>query len=261
MHRIRRLFFLTILLGGVAAGWVYRTPIITLYRNHFGTPKVAEEKEVPDPIRYEALIRELEAKRIALAERYAGARTAVEISNVIRDCQETLETTLPEMMRCWLGTPWDYHGTCQKPGSGKIACGYFVSTVLRDAGFRVERFKLAQQPSQRIINTFLPRENIHVRAGLDYERFLKEVISRGPGLRIVGLDKHVAFLVVTESEEVRFIHSSGAPPYCVVDEDRATANSLRNSRYRVTGNLTRNPELIHGWLAGAPWPTYSPPSS
>jgi len=259
MKRIRRFATLSLLLVGVAAGWTYRAPILALYHTYFANAALPrEETPEPDPERYQELIGELSERRIELATRYAQARTASEISETVTASQRTLETFLPEMMRCWLGTPWDFNGTCQSPGSGKIACGYFVSTILRDAGFRVQRVRLAQQPSQRIIRTFMPRKKMHIRAGLNYQQFLSEVTSRGPGIRIVGLDRHVAFLVISESHEVNFIHSSGAAPYCVVDEDSENAGSLQRSNYRVTGNLTRNPEIIHGWLTGAEWPTYRP---
>jgi hypothetical protein len=245
----------------VAAGWIYRDPLLTFYQAHFGASVPPPPEARPDPVQYRRLIRELAAKRAELARRYAEARTAVEISSVIDESSQVLETTLPAMMRCWLGTPWDHNGTCEQPGGGEIACGYFVSTILRDAGFRVERFRLAQQASENIIRTFLPRQQAPVRIGMAYREFLDEVKARGPGIRLVGLDTHAAFLVVPPAGEVRFIHSSGASPKCVVDEDRDQAASLRDSNYRVTGNLTRNPEVIHGWLTGASWPTKLPASS
>lgn len=260
MKYLRRLLFLSILGVGVALGWIYRGPLIDLCQKHFGASGTPVVQPKPDPQRYQQLIAELKRERETLAKRYASARTAKEISNVINESQWLLEKMLPEMMRCWLGTPWGFHGTCETPGSGEIACGYFVSTILRDASFKVERFRLARQPSQRIIRTFVPKKEMHIRTRLNYEGFLAQVIERGPGIRIVGLDKHVTFLVVTEEKEVRFIHSSGASPYCVVDEDQSNASSLKNSHYRVTGNLTRNPEIIHGWLTGAEWPTYQPAS-
>jgi hypothetical protein len=258
MKHLRRLVILSILGVGVAVGWLYRGPLIELYQKHIRGGEAPSLRAKPDPVRYRQLIAKLQQERRNLAIRYAEARTAREISDVIRESQELLEKTLPEMMRCWLGTPWDFHGTCEMPGGGKIACGYFVSTILRDADFRVERFKLAKQPSQGIVRTFVPRKQMHITSGLGYEDFLDQVVARGPGIRIVGLDKHVAFLVVTEEKEIRFIHSSGADPHCVVDEDRDTASSLKQSQYRVTGNLTRNPEIIHGWLTAGDWPTYEP---
>ena len=100
-------------------------------------------------------------------------------------------------MQCWLGTPWDFNGTAHEPGTGKVACGYFVSSVLQDAGFRVEWAPLAQQASQNILRTFLSAEEMKIRVGMDYDRFLNEVLSSGRGIYIVGLDSHVAFLVLS----------------------------------------------------------------
>jgi hypothetical protein len=255
MKKLRRLFILLILAGSAYAGWVYRDPLLNLYQQHIVRDAPPGDAPKPDPERYQELISQLEAKRLDLANRYAEARTAREISDVVTEGQRTLEALLPAMMRCWLGTPWDFNGMSQTPGSGKIACGYFVSTILRDAGFAVERIRLAQQPSQRIIGTFMPNKSMVIRASQNYDTFVDEAKGRGPGIHIVGLDNHVAFLVIPESGGIRFIHSSGAHPYCVVDEDRKNAGSLQRSNYRVIGNLTRNPEVIHGWLTGQKWPT------
>jgi len=241
--------------GAIALGWYFRDPITSLSQKLRQGPGEENSKGTPNPELYQELIEELQVKQLSLAERYHKARTALEISQVIKESRATLHRNLPALMRCWLGTDWDFNGTCTKPGSGKIACGYFVSTILRDAGFKVERIRLAQQPSQNIIATFLPRQEMHVRAGTSYDDFLSEVISRGSGIRIVGLDKHVAFIVVEENQSIRFIHSSGGYPYCVVDEDRDNATALQNSKYRVTGDFTHSDEVIHRWLVGEKWPT------
>src|ERR1700741_5295000 len=52
------------------------------------------------------------------------------------------------LLPCWYGTPWGFYGTTEEPGQGTIACGYFVTTVLRDAGCSLQRIKLAQYPSE-----------------------------------------------------------------------------------------------------------------
>ena len=79
--------------------------------------------------------------------------------------------------------------------------------------------------------------------------------ASGKGVYLVGLDSHVAFLVVTDEGEIRFIHSSGASPYCVVDESRDEARVLQNSRWRVTGNLTACGEVLESWLLGTRFKT------
>lgn len=203
----------------------------------------------PDAARYAILKEEAERWRKDLAARHARARTAEEKERVLAEARRFLETLLPAMMRCWLGTRWDFHGTSETPGEGKIACGYFVATVLRDAGFRVDRYQLARQPSQNILRTFLPREALTLRVGVPYERFADELAAADPGIRVVGLDHHVAF-VVGGADDFRFIHSSGSEPWCVVDEDRSRAEVLRRSNYRVHGSLTGDPALVLRWLRG-----------
>ncbi|MDA7518873.1 hypothetical protein N9124_02155 [bacterium] len=246
-------FLLFLIAAGLAyGGWRFRDQLVATYRE---VSTVGEAQAVPDPERYQVLKQELELKRSGLAHRYASARTAGEIQNVRNEAKQTLEATLPEMMRCWLGTEWDFNGTAQIPGEGKIACGYFVSTVMRDAGFQVERIHLAQQPSQNIIRTFLPRHQMHIEAGLSYDRFLEKFKSHGPGIHIVGLDRHVAFIVVSEDGELRFIHSSGGAAKCVVDQDQRKAHALRKSKYRVTGNISRSDDVIHQWLTKEKWKT------
>ena len=51
----------------------------------------------------------------------------------------------------WSGTGWDYNGVSRTPGQGSIACGYFVTTLLQDLGFSVERVRLAQAASSIMI--------------------------------------------------------------------------------------------------------------
>lgn len=235
----------------VAAGWsawCYRDVLARLLRADAPEASTAGTAQ-PDAERYTILKDEAERWRKDLAARHARARTPDEKERVLEEARRFLETLLPAMMRCWLGTPWDFHGTSETPGEGKIACGYFVATVLRDAGFRVDRYQLARQPSQNILRTFLPREALTLRVGVPYEHFADELTAAGPGIRVVGLDHHVAF-VVGGADEFRFIHSSGSKPWCVVDEDRTQAEVLQRSNYRVHGSLTSDPALILRWLRG-----------
>jgi hypothetical protein len=59
----------------------------------------------------------------------------------------------------WHGTQRDFNGTTQTPRKGSIACGYFVSTVLRDAGIQLNRIKLGQSASQVFIKTFANKKD------------------------------------------------------------------------------------------------------
>ncbi len=149
----------------------------------------------------------------------------------------------------WYGTPWDFNGTSETPGEGTIACGYFVTTVLRDIGLGVNRVELAQLPSESIIKSLVSEEHIRRFSDASLEAFVQSVQEWGAGLYVVGLDCHVGF-IACDGDDVRFLHSAFAPPYCVVSEDAAESPVLGGSRYRVLGKLTSDPKLLRTWLAG-----------
>lgn len=244
---------LLLLASAGAAGWLYREQISAFFESPPGSD--SEPAAAPDPETYTALSDDLEKNRQRLGQRYRQAGNNSERAKILGEARELLEDNLPALMRCWLGTPWDFNGTAHEPGRGEVACGYFVSSVLQDAGFRVEWARLAQQASQNILGTFVPRAEMNFLVGVPYQEFLDAVGSSGRGIYIVGLDSHVAFLVVPEEGEIRFIHSSGASPYCVVDESRDDAHVLRHSNYRVTGNLTASGEVVRSWLLGTDFKT------
>lgn len=205
----------------------------------------------PDPATYLTLCADLEKRRAALEKRHLAARGESDRAIIEAEARADLESTLPAMMKCWLGTPWDFNGTAAGPGQGKIACGYFVATVLRDAGFRVDRYKLAQQASEHILQTFIDRKSFQLSAGKPYESFVSSVGKIEPGICLVGLDTHVGFLI-REGSVFRMVHSSGSQPWCVVDEDRDHAVVLQRSSYRLVGNLTADKTLIRKWLRAEP---------
>ncbi|BCU76313.1 hypothetical protein [Luteolibacter sp. LG18] len=225
--------------------------------------KLAPQATLPDPgpkpnaARYASLCQELAARRQSLATRWKKTRNAREKESIENEARTALESQLPAMMRCWLGTPWDFNGTATEPGGGKIACGYFVATLLRDAGFRVDRARLAQQASENIMRSFLDAKACHRTAGQPYDAFAAAVHAAEPGISIVGLDSHVGFLVNT-ADDFHMIHSSGSQPWCVVDEPSAEAGVLKRSNYRVTGHLTADRGVLRKWLSGDTIPVRVP---
>lgn len=249
LRAMRRLIILSAILIAIFAGtgfW-FRESVRQMWIHRFSPLEKNGPAAKPDPETYATMIGDLERWRQDLATRLAAARTPEETAAVKNDARIILEKALPEMMRCWLGTPWDFHGTAERPGDGRIACGYFVSTVLKDAGFRVNRYRLAQQPSENILRSFLPRESCKLNVGKPYDTFADELLTREPGIYIVGLDNHVAFLVV-RPDGFRFIHSSGSRPWCVVDESRSEAKVLQSSNWRMIGNLTADSAVLGRWL-------------
>jgi hypothetical protein len=225
--------------------WALREPLMRALPN-----QLKSAKPCPDAKTYAVLVSELARWRRDLAERHRKARGDGERAAVEKDARLLLERVLPEMMRCWLGTPWDFHGIAEHPGEEGIACGYFVATVLKDAGFKLDRYQLAKQPSENILRSFLPRESCVLRVGEDYKAYTDRLEGAEPGIHLMGLDTHVGFIVLGNDGGFRFIHSSGSDPWCVVDEDRDKAVVLQRSRWRMLGNLTADRQVVRRWLRG-----------
>lgn len=250
---MRTLFITLGLFIILAAGavWFIKSPPTSLTATADGQDLPAP---VPDPETYAVTVADIKFHREKLATEYRQARTDSERQKVIGSARSLLELTMPSLMRCWLGTPWDFNGIASEPGGGKVACGYFVSTVMRDAGFDVHRIRLAQQASQNILRTFLPRNQLHIKTATEYSDYMDIVRGKPHGIYIIGLDKHVGFLVHNDGG-LRFIHSGGLLQR-VVDESQAEAYSIQQSNYRVIGNLTGSDELIRKWLLNTPFPTH-----
>lgn len=138
------------------------------------------------------------------------------------------------LLPCWYGTPWDFNGTTQIPGEGNIACGYFVTTTLRDAGMKINRVKLAQCVSQNLLWDLCKDFKKYSDKPLEY--FVKDLEKTGYGLYIVGLDNHTGYLF-NDGKDVWFIHSGVYPPKCALKEKAINSITLKNSRYRVVGRI------------------------
>ncbi len=201
------------------------------------------------PNSYKELLATLETDRLRLASRYQHASTA-EQRALIAEARTVLTRSIyDQLFPAWYGTAWDFNGTTEIPQQGKIACGYFVSTVLRDAGSKVERVRLAQQASENIILSLTKDPYVKRFRRVAIGDFVSAVKAWGPGIYIVGLDNHVGFIVNTV-DDVYFVHSSYVEPYMVVKEKAIDSQILAASNYRVLGNVFADDELITSWLLG-----------
>jgi len=82
----------------------------------------------------------------------------------------------------WFGTAWNFNGTSETPQQGCIACGYFVTTVLRDAGLPIARVKLAQCASEQMITSLIQSKYISRFSNIAMEDFIRSIQSQGYGL-------------------------------------------------------------------------------
>jgi hypothetical protein len=202
---------------------------------------------------YTEVLTGLAVTRQALAGEYAAAAPSGRHAILARARATALAAIRDDIIPRWYGTPWDFYGTTEIPGEGVIACGYFVSTVLRDAGFCVERVTLAQQPSEFIVKTFATEDAIWRYRSRAASVVSDEVRSHGDGLYAVGLDIHTG-LIVVDGDRVDFCHSSFLDPVAVVCEPVRNSPGFA-SDYRIVGKLLSD-EMLLAWLQQTPIRTH-----
>ncbi len=164
---------------------------------------------------------------------------------ILDEAQDYLLIVSDDFFRSWYNTPWTFHGHSQTPREGSIACGYFVTTTLRDMGFNIPRIKWAQQASEYLIK----------KVSTDIKRFqqkpMKDVIdyieAKGEGLYIVGLDMHVGYIYYVNGK-MSFVHANYyRPKIGVMSEPLVGRNPLNDSKYRVVGKIF-DKEMVRNWI-------------
>jgi len=153
------------------------------------------------------------------------------------------ETIIPG----WIGTPWTFNGTSEIPQKGSIACGYFVTTVLRDAGLGLARIRLAQCASEQMIVSLIQSKYIQRFRNAGMGVFMRSLEQQGYGLYIVGLDNHTGF-IYNDGEEIYFIHSTFVGTGNVQKEKAFSSVVLRQSKYKVLGKLSADEKLLNRWI-------------
>ncbi len=194
---------------------------------------------------YFQLLREVESKKSGFKRQYelSGLQQKDSVIEAARDF--LLKIALNELFPYWYGTHWDFNGTTRVPGEGYIACGYFVTNTLTDLGFIIPRVKWAQSASEvyikKLSGTVKRFSNVPVSTIREY------LTQTGSGLYLVGLDCHVGYLAVTDTN-IRFIHSNYYhPEKGVMSEDIETDNPFKDSGYRVIGKIFGD-EMIRKWI-------------
>jgi hypothetical protein len=148
----------------------------------------------------------------------------------------------------WYGTKWDFDGVTQIPGKGAIACGYFVSTVLRDAGLKLNRVAMGQSASETITKQLAREKDIKLFYNKPLPLFINYIKEKGFGLYLAGLDCHVGF-ILNDGSDIWFIHSKWFAETAVVKELAATSSVLYYSKYRMIGKISNNKTLLLQWLS------------
>ncbi|WP_339627327.1 hypothetical protein [uncultured Maribacter sp.] len=149
----------------------------------------------------------------------------------------------------WYGTPWSFGGHTTIPNQGKIACGYFISTTLRDMGIKLNRYTLAQKSPLdeakmiscgSIINKIV--QDSPEKAFEEIDGLTKE------GLYFIGFDEgHVGYLLKRKGE-LFLIHSNYLNPVSVCMETLKESRVFKRFTKFHLVDISHNDILLQRWL-------------
>lgn len=194
---------------------------------------------------YENLKIEIESKRLDFLKLYTSSENKDSI--LLLSEEFIFDIITNDIFNYWYNTKWDFNGTTTTPQKGSIACGYFVTTVLEHAGFKLPRVKWAQLDSETMILKL--NSNVKRFSKRPVQEVINYIESSGKGLYLVGLDIHVGF-IVNDGNEISFVHSNYYKPEIgVMKESLIGKNPLADSRYRVVGKILHK-TMIEKWLLG-----------
>jgi hypothetical protein len=200
---------------------------------------------LPIETRYQVLKDSVSALRKNYKAQYQQSINKTEVIKLAR--ASFIKLLEKDFFTIWNGTQWDFYGTTQVPQKGKIACGYFVTTVLRDMGVKIDRVAMAETYSEKLIKTLVQPKYIKKYVPFNLPNFVTEKQKEADNVYIVGLDNHVGFIIV-ENHQVWFLHSSVLQPGAVVKERADTSMALQINYYTVAGNLTADELFLENWI-------------
>lgn len=191
-------------------------------------------------VNYNRILHNIKQRRELIKSNKIAASRALQASQLL------YKSLGDSVFPAWYDTKWDFNGHTNVPKQGVIACGYFVSTTLKHAGFNLNRYKTAQQAAAVIINKICGKKQ--VKTYYDSASLISLLAKSPEALYLLGLDYHVGFLLV-EKGEVYFVHSDFINGK-VVRELASESAAFNSSVLYVLGELTNNASLMNNWLKG-----------
>lgn len=163
-----------------------------------------------------------------------------------------IATMADTLFSFWENTAWEFYGNTEIPQCGSIACGYFVTTLLRDLGFNIPRIRWAKAASETFISEFCDK-NITKKIGKTPNEIFEFMATLTGIYYLVGLDTHVGIIEIRNGE-TNFLHSAEfINAHGVTREPANGQNPFSISNYRVFGELFTNRQVV-SWIQNTRYP-------
>jgi hypothetical protein len=195
-------------------------------------------------VSYQEMKKNIQSKKSIL---YKSSRSLPASQRIAQSKKLFIDHLADSIIPYWYGTAWDFNGITETPGQGKIACGYFITTTLRDMGYKINRYKIAQLASAGIIQSLVQKKNIKYYYNNSFEEFIDKIMQQGAGFYVVGLDNHVGYLY-HDGNNLYFIHSTFVGKRCVMKEVAKSSDVLIASKFRITGKISDDELFLVKWM-------------
>ena len=173
--------------------------------NDFQPPEFKTDQKVPvqhttsNRTSYEGLKERIDSTRRSLRSSLKHAKQG-EQDTIFRKADSLLHRAiLHDLYEYWRGTPWDFNGITQTPQQGSIACGYFVTTLLKHTGHPLNRVQLATCASMEMIKKLTSTADIKNLSSLSFEDFTRTIRAHINAVYVIGLDYHTGFIATDEN--------------------------------------------------------------
>ena len=148
----------------------------------------------------------------------------------------------------WENTTWSFEGHTPKPTQGEIACGYFVSTTLKDVGLTLNRYTLAQQsPVNEAKSLAIETAVIEVNEGSKEKNISKINNVLKNGIHFIGFDQSHVGYILKEKGKLYLIHSNYIVGKVGVEQIEQSEVFASYSKYYIV-ELTTNSALLESWI-------------
>ena len=151
----------------------------------------------------------------------------------------------------WEGTEWSFEGHTSIPKTGKIACGYFVSTTLNHLGLNLNRYRLAQQsPINEAKSLALDLKVIEIAENSKEENIAEIRKTLKDGIHFIGFDRSHVGYILKENKQLYLIHSNYISSQGVIIEPIEESEVFASyNRFYLT-ELSTNKTLLKRWVNG-----------
>lgn len=191
---------------------------------------------------------------------YASVKQAIEKERIELPSKDIKQDSLSKLFErallhkiipFWEGTEWSFEGHTSTPQSGKIACGYFVSTTLQDIGIRVNRYKLAQQSPINEARSLALNKAVKVFSEASISQNIASINAYlKEGIHFIGFDQNHVGYILKKNGDLYLIHSNyiNATGVEIEPIEQSAVFNSYNTFYIV--ELSTNEDLLKNWMNG-----------